>query len=427
MKKLEPFQRLGAQFLASRFHAANADQPGLGKTVQAIHAAAAVNARHVLVVCPASVRTSWMEHIEEHFGHTRGWDVISYNGASSNRGDRYGLRDKYDVFIPDEVHFCKNLESQRTLAIFGKGGLARRARYKWPLSGTLAPNGRPVELYPMLKTLAPAFKDMSFGSYAQKYCGAFWDGRGLNVKGATRIDELSALLRNFMLRRTKREVFPDRKEPLVSRIPVGLSNADLAAVHFEEDKIGGRESRISSRYDEFSQLGDTSRLLRLLGEAMIPHVYSFVNDLLETVDKVVVFAQHTDVILQLAHAWNRQGVPPVIYRGGMTDEQKDAAVKQFQDDANVRIFIAQRQAAGTGINGLQRICSTVVIAEPPWVPGETEQLIDRLDRMGQEDDLVNVYVMFVRNTLSEVVTRVHDRKEGIGARLIGDDVLGDLI
>jgi len=427
-KTLLPFQVIGRDFLAARYHAANGDQPGLGKTVQAIHAAQMVGARHVLVVCPASVRTNWHEHIEEHIGHTRGWDIISYNGATALHLEHPGtLRDKYDVFIPDEVHFCKSLDSQRTLAIFGRRGLARRAAYKWPLSGTLAPNGRPVELYPMLKTLCPAFKDMSFGVYAQRYCGAFWDGRSFNVKGASRIDELADILRGFMIRRTKREVFPGRRAPIISRIPVELSHEDLAAVVAAEDEIGGRQARISSSFDKFSQLGDTSKLLRLLGGAMVPHVSRFVDDLLETTDKVVVFAHHVDVMRSLMGYFSRRGYSPVVYRGGMTDAQKDEAKARFVETNACRVFIGQRQAAGHGINDLQRACSTVVDAEPSWVPGETEQRIDRLDRMGQEDDVVNYYILYARGTLSAVVVQVHDRKESFGGRLMRDGRTGSAL
>lgn len=433
MKKLEGFQIEGRDFLASRFHAANGDQPGLGKTVQAIHAAALVGGSSStwLVTCPASVRSNWYEHVEEHYGHTRGWDIISYNLAATvfnNKNQSAGivpvaarLRDRYTGWIGDEIQFCKNLESQRTLAVFGRSGLARRAKYKWPMSGTLAPNGRPVELFPMLKTLCSEFKGMSFGTYTQKYCGGFFDGRSWNVKGASRIDELSALLRSFMIRRTKREVYPDRKEPLIARIPLELSSTDMAAVLAAEDEIGGREVRLSSSFDKFSQLGDTSRLLRLLGLAKLRHTVDFVDDLLSTVDKVVVFYKHTDVGEGLRAALSQRGYNPSVYKGGMTDAQKDYAKDFFRCRRESRVFIGQQQAAGTGINGLQKVCSTAVLAEPPWVPGDTEQIIDRLDRMGQEDDLVNAYILYAKDTLDEVVTVVHDRKERTGERLLGDE------
>ncbi|MDE2100700.1 MAG: hypothetical protein KGL39_25875, partial [Patescibacteria group bacterium] len=184
-KTLLDWQEEDVKFMATRFHAANGNQPGLGKTIEAIHAAERVNAKTVLVTCPASVRTNWWTRVEEHFGHTRGWDIISYNAAADEKY-RAALRGKYDVWIGDEIHFCKTCESQRTRAVFGSisrdgfAGLATRSYYKWPLSGTLAPNGRPLELFPMLKALAPAFKDVSYAQYTQRYCGAFFDGRERN-------------------------------------------------------------------------------------------------------------------------------------------------------------------------------------------------------------------------------------------------------
>jgi SNF2 family DNA or RNA helicase len=392
------------------------------KTYTFLLAAKKVGAKTGLITCPAGVRSHWRDQIEDVLGTTEGWDIISYNGASDLE-IRAKLRAHYDVWGGDEIHFCKSLDSQRSKAIFAKAGygpgrqegLARRAHYKWPLSGTITPNYRPVELWPMLKSMAPAFKDMSFGVYAQKYCGAFWDGRQLNVKGASRIDELAAILSDFMLRRTEAEVYPDRVKPLLQRIPVELTAGDMAAVIAAEDEIGGREARISSSYDKFSQLGDTSKLRRLLGAAKVRHIVSFVHDLLETVDKVVVFAHHRDVIAGLSA---KLGYNHVIYQGGMTDAVKDYAKAKFINDETVRLFIGQSTAAGTGVDGLQKSCSTIVLAEPSWVPGDTDQWLRRLARTGQREALVKAYLVYAKGTLDGMMTQVHDRKESVGGRLM---------
>ena len=421
-KQLEPFQSEGVFFLFSRYHAALGDQPGLGKTLQAIDASQAVNAKHVLVVCPASVRTNWYEQVEDRLGHTRGWDIISYNGATDPNRRQFCLRDKYDLWIGDEIHNCKSTESQRSLAVFGKDGVARRARYKWVLSGTLAPNGRPVELYPLLKTLCPRFAGYSFAQYTQEFCGAFWDGRERNVKGATQVEKLASMMEGFLLRRTKKQVYPNRKAPIVERIPVDLTGQELREVHAAEDEAGGREARISSSYEKASQMGDTSRLLRLLGAAIVNRVADFVCDQLESVEKVVVFAHHIEVIDLLFARFSESGYSPVAYRGGMSDGKKDTAIGKFMRDPACRVFIGQDQAAGEGINGLQRVCSTVVDAEPSWVPGATEQRISRLDRMGLEDDVVNYYLMYAKDTLSAIVVGVHDRKERTAEKMMGDVV-----
>ncbi|MES2155979.1 MAG: DEAD/DEAH box helicase, partial [bacterium] len=406
-----------ARFMASRATAANGSEPGLCKTATAILAYGLIGATSGLVTCPASVRSHWRDQIEEVHGHTRGWDIISYDGARID-SHRAVLKSKYDVFIPDEVHFCKTCDSQRTHAIFGKNGLAKRAQQAiWPLSGTMSPNGRPVELWPMLRSLHPGFKDMKFATYALKYCGMYFDGREMNVKGASNVDELALLLRDFMIRRTEREVFPDRLAPLVSAVPLELSPAALQYVNSIEDEIGGREARISSSYEKYSQLGDSARLLRALGMAMAPQTAEFVLDKLETVDKALVFFKHTDVGHQLYREFSAAGLQPTVLQGGMNDVQKDAAKQKFRDDPACRVFLGQVQAAGTGVDGLQEVCSTAVFAEPDWTPGETEQRVRRLARTGQKQALVKAYVLYARATLSAVVVKVHDFKETRRERL----------
>lgn len=420
MNKLtpNPHQLTGRDFLASRFHALLGDDPGLEKTYTLTLAAEAINAQKILVTCPASVRTHWYETMEMGRGHTRGLDVISYNAAGDEK-HRARLRDKYDVWIGDEAHFLKTLTSRRTKALFGNGsqGLARRATYKWPATGTWAPNHRPVELYPVLRALHPAFASMDFAAYAHRYCGAYWDGYQLNVKGATKIDELEKMLQGFMLRRTEQEVYPDRVEPLLHTVPVELTLSDMALIIAAEDEIGGREARLSSSFDKCSALGDTSRLLRLLGLAKVRHVTAFVEDLLETVDKVVVFAHHIDVIARLSANFTDAGLGNVVFKGGMTDAQKDAAKAEFTKDY-CRIFIGQDDAAGTGVDGLQRVCNTAVFAEWDWTPGDTRQRMKRLGRTGQKEKLVNAHLLYAKGTLDAVQIKVHESKEAIGERLV---------
>ena len=73
---------------------------------------------------------------------------------------------------------------------------------------------------------------------------------------------------------------------------------------------------------------------------------------------------------------------------------------------------------GTGINGLQEVCSTVVFAEWSWVPGDTNQRVRRLARTGQKEALVNAYLIYARATLDAVQVVVHDRKEIVGEQIV---------
>jgi len=203
-----PFQVEGAEFLANNPHGLLADEPGLGKTCQYIRAAELSDSRTNLVVCPASARLGTQELIEKHIGGLRGWDVISFDGATS-KAVRSTLAMGYDSIIIDEEHYAKTSDSQRTQAIFGKReGLVRRAKKnRWSITGTPIPN-RPRELYPMLKTLHGRLlgKYNTPASFDYQFCGAFYDGFGINNRGASNLKHLKAILNQFMLRRTKRQI-----------------------------------------------------------------------------------------------------------------------------------------------------------------------------------------------------------------------------
>lgn len=423
-KTLKPFQITGAKFLKERYHALLADEMGLGKTVTALAAVESLDLKNVLIVCPASVRSNWKQEIEECGLSISNFEIISYNAAAAGKSpvDR-------DAIILDEAHFLKTPDSQRTQAIFGNGtGLARFAKYKWCLTGTPVLN-RPRELYPILKTLhhngiAPY---TTWEKFTQRYCGAFFDGYSINTKGASHIEELRARLRGFMLRRTKAEVLKELPSRIVSHPAIELSNEELAPVLSLEEEIGNREAYLSPTHEDYAQLGDMTRLLKVTGVAKIPAVSRFILDILETENKVVVFARHRDVISGLEESLKEKN--PVHYHGGMNDQQKKGAVDRFVGDNGCSVFIGQIQAAGTGINGLQKVCSNVVFAELDWVPGTMAQAIDRCHRIGQNASVVNVYMPHVPGTLESAMLRVQIGKGEVIDALVGvrENVLEGLV
>lgn len=67
---LYPFQRAGVKFLSTAKRALLADEPGSGKTVQAIRAITELtrqgeNPFPVLIVCPSTIKTNWKREIEK--------------------------------------------------------------------------------------------------------------------------------------------------------------------------------------------------------------------------------------------------------------------------------------------------------------------------------------------------------------------------
>ncbi len=417
VKALKPFQVGGALFLAQNPHALLADEPGLGKTIQAIAAAHLVGLSRVLVVCPASVRMGWRQELEECGAAGRSlWDVISYEQAVKMPTAAHG----YDGLILDEAHYLKTPDSKRTQAIFGPHGLARSSSLlaRWCLTGTPVLN-RPRELWPLLKNLHPDFAEMKFSVFAQRYCGAYFNGREMDTRGASNVDELRMRLGGFMLRRTKEEVMTELPARIVTRVPVKLNDDAQRLLDRAEREILDREAMISSAKENYSALGDLSKMLHATGRAKIPATVSFIEDLLETEQKVVVFFKHTAVGEELADWLTDCG--PITYQGGMSDADKKGAIDRFRTLPEARVFLGQIQAAGTGINGLQEVASSVVFAELSWVPGEMSQAIDRLHRIGQKAGVVNAYILHAPGTMESAVLGAQNSKGAVVGQLMGEE------
>jgi len=376
-----------------------------------------------------------------------GIEILELGRIRKNRCDPVSDKFVYNIEVEEHhnyfangvlvsnCHFVKNLEAARTQAIFGdERGLARLADYKWVMSGTPFLN-RPREGYPILKALAGDRLGQynTFAKFAQRFCGAHWDGRGLNTKGATNLDELRQIMRGFMLRRTKEEVLPDLPRRIVTRVPIQVTAAEMAPVRAVEAEIQDREAYLSPVHEDYSGLGDLAKLRHATGLAKVGAVTRFTRDLLGTVEKVVVFAWHRDVIENLRTCLAGDGVGSVIYQGGMSDEAKKNAVQKFVNDGNTRAFIGQMQAAGTGINGLQHVANDVVLAEFDWTPGVMSQAIDRVDRMDKKFGLLptNAYAPMLQGSLESAMLGVSDGKERVIDRLLkpaeSDDILAGLM
>lgn len=439
MTKLElyPFQESGVQFLTNGFHRLLADDMGLGKTVQVIEAANRLQARKMVIVCPASVKIQWAREILKwsKFKHTihicKGRRntipftatviIVNYDLLVGDRMKNQ-LQERtqgFDIAVMDEAHYMKEMKSKRTKAVLGAKSFLRNCRYRWALTGTPVLN-RPAEIYPLLFTLAHERLEpyTTWQDYAMRYCRAYQERQcrrcgklalpdhkecenckctsftplGMNTKGASNLDELAEKLDGFMLRRKKEDVLhelPDKVETIVELDGVDpeltMENAHIA----------------------------TAR--QALSIAKVPRAVRYVEDLLQEVDKLVIFAHHTEAIFALMT--KLKDYQPVIIKGGMDAEKKQKSVDLFVNNPYCRIVIAQTMAGGTGIDGLQLKCSNVVFLDPDWSPGIMDQATDRLRRIGQKDT-VFVYYMVVPGSMDDHMQDKLDQKRQVIKKLV---------
>lgn len=398
-----PFQRAGIQYALARRNAIIADEMGLGKTVQALGVANTIDARKIFVVCPASVRLQWAAAarrwlvdgpdriIVPLFSLTRGFPskasviVTSYDLMRNPHMQNAAREYKPDLLILDEAHFLKAHSARRTRAVLGdwreNTGLIGCAGKVLALTGTPLPN-RPHELYNLVRALDwEAIDKMTEERFIQRYCPTEMI-RGNLVVTPLREAELQARLRSrLMIRRLKADVateLPAKTYEIVEVPEDGAIRKALKAEAFLNLDL----TRITKLSIEEQSALATVR--REMGLAKVPRVVEHVVSLLESgVEKLTIFAWHRDVIAAIDEALAAQGYGTVTLTGATPVHKRAAVVQHFVVDPDCRAFIAQMQAGGVGIDGLQKVCSVAIFAEPSWTPADNEQCADRLHRTGQ--------------------------------------------
>lgn len=412
--ELMPYQEEGVRFLTGGYHKLLADDMGLGKTIQVIAAAFNVlHAKQTVIICPAAVKYHWARQIvkwskssQTIFVVTNGRADIPPSATVIIVNYELLLRDRiykqlvargkekgFDVVVCDEAHYLKSLTAKRTKRVLGVHSFMRYSRYKWMLSGTPVLN-RPAEIYPMLITLCPDKIEpyttwIDFGRY---FCKGEKDQFGVwSMKGSAHIAELSQRMEGFLLRRKKEDVLdqlPDKIETVIELdvdIPEGIDEMPISTARRE------------------------------LALAKIPEATSYIRDTVSEVGKIVVFAHHRTVLSELKVSL--ADFSPVMVFGGMTAEQKQESIDSFINDVNTQVFLAQTLAGGTGIDGLQEVCSYVVFVELDWSPGIMDQAVDRLRRIGQRET-VFVQYLAVPNSLDTMMAEVLDYKRDVISKLL---------
>ncbi|MCJ7747900.1 MAG: DEAD/DEAH box helicase [Desulfobacterales bacterium] len=425
--RLYPFQKTGIAFIESRKgRALIGDEMGLGKTAQAIswlklHA----ELRPVIVVCPASLKINWerelrlwgleKEKIQIVSGKKNGFAltgqiiIINYDILTPWLDALEAYKPK--VVILDEVHYTKSRKAQRTKAA---KSLAKKAPHVIALSGTPIVN-RPMEFFNSINMIRPdVFPD--FWGFAQKFCGAKWNGFGWDFTGATNTDKLHKLLtETIMLRRLKKDVLKDLPDKILSIVPFEIENRDeynRAAANIIDWILKNEGKEKADRASQAEFLVEFEKLKQLAVRGKIESVKEWVADFLESGEKLVLFATHI-LTLDLL----QQAFPKISVRldGSTSQKGRQEAVDRFQNDDGIRLFLGNIKAAGIGIT--LTAASNVGFVELPWTPGDYEQAPGRLHRIGQKN-AVNVWILVAQDTVEEDIAVILSEKQKVLAAVL---------
>lgn len=285
----------------------------------------------------------------------------------------------------DEGHAIKNIESQthKAVKLFSEG------RQLAILTGT--PLTTPADAYAYIRLLAP-------GVYRnQRHFEKLHVGERDEYDKVTEWINLDVLEANLKIN-TSRVL----RRAVQKEIPPIIYNRILYSLDPAHEKLYNRiaEERLVALEAEGTEIDAISaQALRSALQQVVMNWGEFAGDLslkprgLELVEevldeigphaKLLVVANFRRTNRYLVNAL--QGYNAVAVYGEISPAQKTEAIAKFIHDPSCRVMLAQYQSAGFGVDGLQHVCSDMLILEAPPVPPPFHQVVARLDRDGQQN------------------------------------------
>ncbi|TQL01521.1 helicase-like protein [Cellulomonas sp. SLBN-39] len=431
-----------------------ADEPGLGKTAQALLAAQAADAFPLLVVAPNVVKTNWAHEVGMWMPLRRATvvhgdgekvdgfaDVIIVNYEILDRHVGWLGEHGFRGMVVDEAHFIKNKSSQRSQHVLA---ISERIRER---------TARPLL---MALTGTPLINDIEDFRAIWQFLGWIDDTQplgplmnALEDTGLTPADRgfaaaaRSAVIDMGVVRRRKVDVVDDIPARRVADLPVELDGAVGRSIRAAEEVLTRRlvqryqaaleargESAVAgvdlelARRVAAAELKDSSSkakgenvftMVRRIGQAKAGLAADYAAQLARNVGKVVFFAKHVDVMDTAEQTFAERGIRYASIRGDQTPKAREKNITAFTEDPEVSIAVCSLMAAGVGLN--LQVASNLVLAELSWTDAEQTQAIDRIHRIGQSEP-VTAWRIIAAQTIDSKIAELIDSKSGLAARAL---------
>ncbi len=420
-----------------------ADDMGLGKTLQAIVALTQYMKKkpcHALIVCPTSLLYNWKEEFAKFNPKLK---VTVVDGIPSNRKKLIEQLENFDVMITSYTLLQKDIEHYK-LTHFSyvildeaqhiknrgtrnaKSVKMVQAEHRLILSGTPIENSLD-ELWSLFDFLMPSFLG-TYDRFVEKY---------IRVSGKEQIKNLEYLRKKvspFILRRMKADVLDDL--PPVSELVYHCQLSDVQQELYRSYAQSARDELVKLvQRDGFDrvQIHVLATLTRLKQICCHPAIfakekaesgdsakYEMLLELLQTLvegkHKTVIFSQYTRMLQIMREDFEARGIR-FAYLDGSSKNRLEV-VKQFNEDAEIPVFLVSLKAGGTGLNLVG--ADTVIHYDMWWNPAVESQATDRVHRMGQKNS-VSAYKLITLGTIEEKIAEMQKKKKGLVKKVVSCD------
>lgn len=406
--KAFPYQLEGVAFMLGKKKSYNGSTMGTGKSLMTLLTIDYADKLPALIICPNSLKYNWALEVEKFIGN-RSCSIINSTDKILEKGkDIYIIN--YDIVVKkleqlleipfkflalDESHFIKESKTKRFKAIESlvKG---LNLEYRVLLSGTCITN-RPKELVPQLKILDVLGKIVNKDfDFFLKYCNAYRSDFGWDISGASNTQELyGKLKKHCYIRYEIQDVIKDLPDMQENTVYLEINNrkeynsaltdliAYLSNLRDEEVSIGAEH------------LVQIEVLKQLVAKGKIDSAKEWIQNVLDSDEKLVLFAHHKEIISEL----KKQFPNALLIDGSVSAEDRQKAVDSFQNNPSKNLIICSIKSASVGLT--LTASSKVAFLELPWTPADLDQASARVYRIGQKNN-VNVYYLLGKNTIEDL-------------------------
>jgi len=441
------------------------DEQGLGKTKQAIDIAIArklkYGYKHCLIVCGVNtLKWNWVNEIHTHsnedcwiLGQREGRNGVIKIGSTKDKiADLKDLLTKecpayfiitnvesfrdesiatsikalcekgiINMCVADEMHKMKNPTSQQT-----KGFLKCLPECRIGMTGTPLMNN-PLDLYVILRWLG--YETHAFYSFKQHYCVMGGYG-GYEIIGYRNMQELTAKVKDIMLRRLKTDVL-DLPEKIYVDEYVDMTPKQAVIYKEVECSVKANIDLIKSNNNPLSQLirlrqatGYTGILSSEIQEsAKLDRMEDIVEEVIANGQKCLIFSnwtQMTDAVFNKLY----DKFKVMCITGETPDNLRQQMVAEFQKAENsvCDVLIGTIGAMGTGLT--LTAATTIIFVDEPWNKALFDQAVDRAHRIGTTSN-ITIYSLMCKNTIDERIHQIIYKKGEMSDAIIDGKILGD--
>ena len=447
---MEPYeyQKEGIAYALEKKKCIMGDEPGLGKTAQAIGVLTVTKAFPALVICPASLKVNWQRELRKFGGLTgvilnddnkqtwqRFWEmkksdgracaevfIVNYESLKKffveriRRDGRFTLKsvdfdERIKLFrtvIIDESHKCKNSGTQQSKFV---QGIAMGKEYVLELTGTPVVNNN-IDLIQQLNIMGRLNDFGGYSKFMARYCAG--------ERKSSHLKELNWLLRkNCFFRRMKKDVLTQLPDKTRSYLVTDIDNmkeykaAERDVIKYLREYRDADDDKVQ-RAIRGAIMVKMSILKQISAKGKVSGAIDIIHNTIDGGQKLIVFCFLKEVVQALKQEFR----DAVTVTGDDNDRQKQWAVDRFQSDESCRLIILNYRSGGTGLT--LTAASNVLFVEFPWTAADCSQAEDRAHRNGQKN-AVNCVYMLGDGTIDEYMYNLIEQKREISNGVTGTE------